>query len=127
MSDAREKLKATIDELHGELDEMDTVDAEIESLLKSAVNDIHGVLDKHEKGEASEGVSSTGSAIWASNTALSVHLVLRDAQLLTKVKQWITVTAAQVIHNRIWMAAKILLKTVSTNSSLPTTMRSLKT
>ena len=52
MSDLRDKLRATIDELHRELDAMDSVDDEVQGLLETAVKDIHQVLERHEAGDA---------------------------------------------------------------------------
>ena len=49
MSDEREKLRTTIDDLHAELAGMDQLDDEMQQLLHGAVSDIRGALDKKPK------------------------------------------------------------------------------
>lgn len=45
MSDKGEKLRATLGELHRELENMERVDPEVRSLLEGAVEDIHARLE----------------------------------------------------------------------------------
>jgi phage shock protein A len=63
MSEAREKLKATVDELHAELDSMDSVDDEVQGLLETAVENIHQVLQRHEAGDADDATAEQQSSI----------------------------------------------------------------
>ena len=48
MSEDREKLRSTIDELHTELSSMEHVDEDMRELLAGAVRDIHGVLNEDD-------------------------------------------------------------------------------
>ncbi len=63
MTDERQKLQATIDQLHQELAALDEVDEQAQQLLESAVADIHAKLEQpstEDDAETDESASIAG-------------------------------------------------------------------
>ncbi|MDH3719224.1 MAG: DUF4404 family protein [Planctomycetota bacterium] len=46
MSEAQEKLRSTIQQLHAELESIEQVDEDVQQLLQTAVDDIHQALQQ---------------------------------------------------------------------------------
>lgn len=57
----REKLQQTLDELHAQLDEAESVDAELAAQLRSAAADITRTLEKQSAEEAPEKAEEAAS------------------------------------------------------------------
>ena len=82
MSEHADKLRTTLDQLHEELEVVETADPEIQQLLKSAASDIRSVLDE------SESTPEGSSTIVERLSKAARHYEERQTQRMDMVWDW---------------------------------------